>query len=1159
MLLLLFASQPGTLVAAAAVLTLTAPPATLVVDEAGTGIFLDATPCVLTLSAPPAAPAIVLQATPCVIALSAPVPTAAPEVSGTVTLNASPNVLTLSQGTAGISIDLTATAITINGTPRQAFIRPDSIGVTDNLDEAPNLATFIADGFVPIPGHEIVITVGSATNREFAGHLTAVEQVFEVENPVNVAYHCEAIDYTRLFDRRLVHQRYPAQSVTTTVQQVIATHCVGFTAGQVATSLPAIAEVEFDHEVPSRVLTRLAQLIGAYWYVDYNRVVHFFLTETADAPDPILSPNAGVRTLSRRRDNVQNRTQVFVTGQGTQTTVDLPAGVGTIPIDDATPFASGGGSARINAFQLAYTGRSIGGDVTTIKGAPPPTSAPAATIVSGAGGVEGLTNYRVAFKSEAGQTVPGPASNSVIGAAFPPPVGAPITAVVAAGIGKLAGAYNYKMTQVTVRGETAIGTSAATALFATAVAAPAPPSIATGGGAGLSQLLGVLVGAYGYKVAFVTPLGESLPSVIASRTALAFVVSGSPTTSGTQVSGTPGHLTAGGAYRWALSAVTPYGESLIGLVSSSSLTIATIAAPGAPGPLTVQAGGSIPTASTVAYAVAYVYEDGTTSAVGSISGFATPTVGNQTVRVQGIAVGPTGVIGRRLYRRTNADSRLGYVGQLENNLDTEFTDDLASRGATAPATGTIGGRVTVTIPVVAAGTAISSAILGRRIYRTKAGGSTYWLVGQQPDNVTTTWVDDVPDAALTVGAPPVSTAGGEQHDLTVPTGPAGTLARRIYRTPAGGTEVRLLAEIQDNVTTTWRDNATDAALGTDGPALVSTAGGQPVDVTVAAGTVGTIARRVYRTKAGGSVYFLDAQIVGNAFATYTDNTADEDLGDPAPDWNTAGASAVLVSSIPGGPTGTTARRLYRLDLDGAYRFVAELHDNTTTTFLDDLGDDDLGDVAPTESSIGAIEGASTLLVDDTAPFYAGAGGGWAFIGSMAIHYAAIVGDALVGIPSLEAPVRVEAEITAAPMLLGATALPYDVPKGSPVRILVMRESLSGQAAMAATEGGDGIHQHMVEDDLLTIASAITRADAELLQFATDEHRVTFSGRDPKWRSGKTISINIGPPTNIVGTFKIQQVVITEWGIPGTLPLRTVIASSVLYSFEHLLRRVELGA
>lgn len=47
----------------------------------------------------------------------------------------------------------------------------------------------------------------------------------------------------------------------------------------------------------------------------------------------------------------------------------------------------------------------------------------------------------------------------------------------------------------------------------------------------------------------------------------------------------------------------------------------------------------------------------------------------------------------------------------------------------------------------------------------------------------------------------------------IPTGPTGTSSRRIYRTVASGASFFFVATLADNVTTTYTDNTTDAALG----------------------------------------------------------------------------------------------------------------------------------------------------------------------------------------------------------------------------------------------------------------------------------------------------------------------------------------------------------
>jgi hypothetical protein len=75
-----------------------------------------------------------------------------------------------------------------------------------------------------------------------------------------------------------------------------------------------------------------------------------------------------------------------------------------------------------------------------------------------------------------------------------------------------------------------------------------------------------------------------------------------------------------------------------------------------------------------------------------------------------------------------------------------------------------------------------------------------------------------------------TTSGNQQVNLTsIPLGPTSgspnvaVLARRLYRTSAGGSNLLLLATLADNTTTSYLDSAADAALGAAAP-TVNTAG-----------------------------------------------------------------------------------------------------------------------------------------------------------------------------------------------------------------------------------------------------------------------------------------------------------------------------------------------
>jgi hypothetical protein len=57
-------------------------------------------------------------------------------------------------------------------------------------------------------------------------------------------------------------------------------------------------------------------------------------------------------------------------------------------------------------------------------------------------------------------------------------------------------------------------------------------------------------------------------------------------------------------------------------------------------------------------------------------------------------------------------------------------------------------------------TGISGTITGRNIYRTKAGGSTFYLLTSISDNTTTTYTDNTPDSSLPSTQPPTTSTAG---------------------------------------------------------------------------------------------------------------------------------------------------------------------------------------------------------------------------------------------------------------------------------------------------------------------------------------------------------------------------------------------------------------
>jgi hypothetical protein len=656
--------------------------------------------------------------------------------------------------------DPTAVEILINGQRVTRFARVHRVRIDDVLNDAPNTAAlsvvytarsggpqtaaFHPPSFdnaafqtrtenvtltpPPItPGHAIAIYLGTidTAHQIFGGQITAREQYAAFDQPEHVRFDLQCVDYTRRLNRRKVLKAYTAQSATAIVLDLLATFAPTITGANVMAGLPTITGgITFTFEEMSRALSRVAEKIGAYWYVDYAGDLHFFTgNEAGTDPAPIV-PGADFAKLKITADLTQVRTRVLVEGDGATALVTLPAGDSTLPISVVQPFNAAGGRAKVNESRVTYTGIQAGGvkvnTVGTGTGSTPPPTAPAApsAAVSGAAGnlAGGPYQYAATVElSDGSRSDLGLSSNSVsIPAANAPGgtsaslVGPPIKGPIAVGVSSV-----YAQSFVSSRGETP----------------------ATTGG---SSLTGAAVGAPG-------GMGPSTQ------------------TTGGQI--VPGY------YFWAYTYYTPAGETL-------------------------------------------VYQTPISGGVAA---------GYSAVLFSGLPpASDTRVIGRRLYRSSvSQNNQAGpvlpwrLVTTIPSNADyLTFTDTMADANL-AP----------VSLPIVNSATDVGQAavvtlqtsgdarVTRRRLSR-KDGAGEFRLIAEIPNNTATSYTDTLIGSGSGTLAPTVNTLNtGAVQVSSIPLGPATTVRRRVFRTSAGGSQMRELVSLGDNTTTTYLDTEADSALG----------------------------------------------------------------------------------------------------------------------------------------------------------------------------------------------------------------------------------------------------------------------------------------------------------------------------------------------------------
>ncbi len=273
--------------------------------------------------------------------------------------------------------------ITVNGTLIEPSVTSKvilgSLTITDALDEQPNRLSMTVYGATPTKGQEVIAMLGSTNNRSriFAGQILTATRIM-VEHTETIIHRVDAIDYTWLADRRLVTKRYTNQSATAIAQDLVSTFTSGFTSANVALSLAVIDEITFTQASVSSALTQLAKRGGCYWYWDYLKDLHFFVTETDNNPVDLTTAHPSLTKFEHSTDLSQILTRIYVEGYGSTAGAEAAVGDTELQVVDDAFYSSGGGLVVAGPQHISYTAIGSGYILTPtwVTVTPPPITTP---------------------------------------------------------------------------------------------------------------------------------------------------------------------------------------------------------------------------------------------------------------------------------------------------------------------------------------------------------------------------------------------------------------------------------------------------------------------------------------------------------------------------------------------------------------------------------------------------------------------------------------------------------------------------------------------------------------------------------------------------------------------------------------------------------------
>jgi hypothetical protein len=153
-------------------------------------------------------------------------------------------------------------------------------------------------------------------------------------------------------------------------------------------------------------------------------------------------------------------------------------------------------------------------------------------------------------------------------------------------------------------------------------------------------------------------------------------------------------------------------------------------------------------------------------------------------------------------------------------------------------------------------------------------------------------------------------------------------------------------------------------------------------------------------------------------------------------------------------------------------------------------------------------------------------------------------------------------VTTAPALIGipatgAGAIAWALLRGDPVNVVVIVDDLAAQAALAALlGGGDGVRESLLADGRIGLTEAAARGRALLAANKAVRETVAYRSRDVQTRSGARVVVDLPAPTDIHGTYRIQEVGITRFHGRGLVPpTYETRASSQQFTFEDWIRQL----
>ncbi len=192
----------------------------------------------------------------------------------------------------------------------------ESFKITDNINEKVDTCTFqikkhAGQTYVPAIQDEIEVTDGA--NIIFAGVITKISR--SMEGALIEVYEVQCSDWSYNMDKLLVTESYTNKTVAYIIDDILGIYASGFTDNNVDCDI-VLSSMVFNNITVSQCLKRLAEAVNYFWYVDYEKDIHFFSKAKELTSFNLTDTNGNYipKSLVLTDDITQLRTRVKIQG-----------------------------------------------------------------------------------------------------------------------------------------------------------------------------------------------------------------------------------------------------------------------------------------------------------------------------------------------------------------------------------------------------------------------------------------------------------------------------------------------------------------------------------------------------------------------------------------------------------------------------------------------------------------------------------------------------------------------------------------------------------------------------------------------------------------------------------------------------------------------------